>query len=96
MASAKDLGRHVEQYGLQGRPLTLFLAQLALNWAWSFFFFTLQSPGLALVNILALWVCIALTCQLFAGVDNAAARWLAPYLMWVFAPMLNVAIVAMN
>ena len=82
---------------LQGRPLTLFLAQLALNWAWSCLFFTLQSPALALGNILVLWVCIALTCRLFACVDNAAAWWLAPYLMWVtFATMLNVAIVTMN
>ena len=39
-------------------PLALFLVQLALNAAWSWFFFALQNPGLAFVELLVLWAAI--------------------------------------
>ena len=52
---------------LQGRPLTFFVSQLALNWAWSFLFFTLQSPLLALADIVVLWVLIVATCRCLRG-----------------------------
>lgn len=82
---------------LQGRPLTFFVSQLALNWAWSFLFFTLQSPLLALADIVVLWVLIVATCRVFARVEVVAAWLLVPYLGWVtFATILNAAIVAMN
>jgi tryptophan-rich sensory protein len=56
-----------------------------------------QSPRLALVAIVLLWVGIALTCRAFARIDRLAAWLLAPYLAWVtFATMLNGAIVAMT
>ena len=81
----------------QGSALRVFLAQLMVNWAWSFLFFTLQSPLLALADIVLLWFCIAWTCRLFARVDRVAAWLLTPYLGWVtFAGILNLAIVAMN
>lgn len=82
---------------LRRTALTVFLAQLALNWTWSFLFFTLQSPTLALLDILLLWLGIVATIRLFAAVDTVAARALWPYLAWVsFATALNAAIVIMN
>ena len=82
---------------LQARPLTFFVSQLTLNWAWSFLFFTLQSPLLALADIVVLWVLIVATCRMFARVEAFAAWLLVPYLGWVtFATILNAAIVAMN
>ena len=77
--------------------IVLFLVQLALNFAWSFLFFSLQAPGLALVEILMLWVSIVLTMLMFSRQSTAAAALLVPYLLWVtYATALNAAIVRAN
>jgi len=83
---------------VQQRPaLTVFLAQLLANFAWSPFFFTAQRPGLALADIVLLWLLIVVTAWAFARVDRRAAWLLAPYLAWVtYAATLNAAIVALN
>ncbi len=78
-------------------PLVLFAVQLALNAAWSFLFFGLRSPGLALVEIVALWVAIVATLLAFGRVSRLAAWLLTPYLAWVsFAMALNLAIWTLN
>ena len=70
--------------------LSVFLLQLLLNALWSVLFFGLQSPGLALLEILFLWVAIVATIGLFARIDWGAAVLLLPYLLWVsFAAILN-------
>jgi tryptophan-rich sensory protein len=74
----------------QRRPLTLFLAQLALNAAWTPLFFGLHRPGVAFAVIILLWLAIAATLFAFRPVSRAAAWLLAPYLAWVsFATVLN-------
>jgi translocator protein len=74
----------------QGRPLGLFLAQLALNALWTPLFFGLRQPGVAFAEILLLWVAILATLLAFWPVSRAAAWLLAPYLAWVsFAAVLN-------
>lgn len=74
----------------QRRPLTLFLAQLVLNAAWTPLFFGLHRPGLAFAEILLLWLAIAATLVAFWPVSRTAAGLLAPYLAWVsFAAVLN-------
>ena len=81
----------------QRRPLMLFLAQLALNAAWTPLFFGLHLPGLAFAEILLLWVTIAATLTAFRGVCHAASWLLAPYLAWVsFAAALNFALWRLN
>jgi tryptophan-rich sensory protein/uncharacterized protein YbjT (DUF2867 family) len=81
----------------QRRPLTLFLAQLALNAAWTPLFFGLHLPGLAFAEILLLWLAIAATLTSFRGVSRAASWLLAPYLAWVsFATALNFALWRLN
>jgi tryptophan-rich sensory protein len=70
-----------------------FVAQLLLNFAWSFLFFGARQYGWALVEIAALWVAIVATIWLFRGVDRPAAWLLVPYLGWVtFASALTAAI----
>lgn len=82
---------------LDAPPIRLFLLQLALNFAWSFLFFSLQQPGLALVEILVLWVCIGLTILAFSRHSMVASALLVPYLVWVsYATALNAAIVRAN
>ncbi len=81
----------------QRLPLSLFLTQLALNALWTPLFFGLRSPGLALVDIVLLWLALAATLAAFARVHRASAVLLAPYLAWVsFAAFLNFTIWQLN
>jgi tryptophan-rich sensory protein len=81
----------------RGPALAWFLGQLLLNALWSWLFFGLRNPGLALAEILALWVAIVGTIAGFRGLDRVAAWLLAPYLAWVsFAAVLNGALWWLN
>lgn len=75
----------------------LFFLQLGLNGLWSFSFFYWRRPGLALVNVLALWGAIAWCVRVFEGVDWVASLLLWPYLAWVsFATLLNFELWRLN
>ena len=77
--------------------LKFFGLQLVFNSLWSIIFFGLRSPALALVEIILLWILIALTINKFLGLSKKAAYLLLPYLGWVsFASVLNLAIVRLN
>lgn len=77
--------------------LGLWLGQLAINVAWSWAFFGLQSPLLAACIIALLAVAIALTMRAFRAFDRLAALALAPYLAWVaFAAYLNLTVFYLN
>jgi translocator protein len=72
-------------------------AQLALNLGWSLVFFGARMPGLALAEIILLWIAVAVTISLFWHIDRLAGALLTPYLAWVsFATLLNAAIWWMN
>ena len=75
----------------------LWLAQMALNFAWTPVFFGLHRPGLALAIILGLLITILdLHRQALAGGPYRALLFV-PYAAWVaFASVLNAAIVALN
>lgn len=78
-------------------PLLWFHVQLLLNVSWSWIFFHFHQPGWAFVEILCLWVAIALTALHFFRIRRLAAALLAPYLAWVtFAAGLNFAIWRLN
>jgi tryptophan-rich sensory protein len=78
-------------------PLTFFGIQLGLNVAWSWLFFGLQSPGLAVIDIVLLLAGIAATLLAFWRRSVIAGVLLMPYLGWVgFATLLNVAIWRLN
>jgi len=75
----------------------LFGGQLVLNALWSVLFFGLQSPGVALVEILVLWAAILATLLLFRRISREASWLLALYLAWVtFAALLNFEIWRLN
>jgi len=72
-------------------------AQLFLNFFWSYLFFGLNNPGLALLDIIVLWALILLTAIKFRAIDPLAGYLLVPYLAWVsFAAYLNAAIWWLN
>jgi translocator protein len=77
--------------------MALFSAQLVLNLLWSVIFFGLEAPGLALVEIVALWTAILLTILAFSKISRPAGWLLVPYLAWVsFATALNAGIWWLN
>lgn len=78
-------------------PLGLFAVQLVFNALWTPLFFGMHRPGLALVDILALWLAIVATIVAFGSVSKGAAVLLVPYLLWVsFASVLNASIWWLN
>lgn len=73
--------------------IAIFSIQLFLNALWSFLFFRLHAPGLAFVDLLALWAAILYTIINFYRISKAAAYLLIPYILWVsFAGYLNYSI----
>jgi translocator protein len=77
--------------------LALFSGQLVLNALWSWLFFGLQAPGLALLDILMLWFVLAATTIAFWRLRRLAGALLLPYLLWVgFAAALNFEIWRLN
>jgi len=77
--------------------LAAFLGQLLLNGLWSILFFGMQSPGLAFVEIIVLWIVIGVTVVLFWRMVPIAGMLLLPYAAWVsFAAVLNGAIWILN
>lgn len=85
--------------GLPGArvPMLVYALQLALNLAWSFLFFGLCAPGLALVDIVLLLGAIVANIVLFRRIDATAGWLLVPYAAWVgFASVLNLAIWRLN
>ncbi len=77
--------------------IVLFMAQLILNFFWSFIFFNQQQIGWALAEMILLWVFILLTIFVFAQISRPAAWLLVPYISWVsFAAILNYTIWKLN
>lgn len=62
---------------------TAFTTQLGLSVAWLLLFFRLDRPGLALVDVCALWVAVALTVRDYSRRHRFAALLLLPYVGWV-------------
>ncbi len=73
------------------KAFLFFGIQLFLNFNWSWLFFYLQNPGLALIDIVSLWLSIALTISYFWDRTKLGSFLLIPYLVWVtYAFYLNL------
>jgi tryptophan-rich sensory protein len=74
-----------------------FAIQLALNFGWSFIFFYYHRIGLALAEIIILWMCILWMIVSFHKIKPLAAYLNIPYLLWVtFATVLNASYYFLN
>ena len=79
------------------KALLFFVIQLGLNALWSYLFFGLQNPLLALIEIVLLWLMIYETYLKFRKIDTLAGYLFIPYLLWVsFAGILNANIWWLN
>jgi tryptophan-rich sensory protein len=79
------------------RGFSLWVAQMALNFAWTPVFFLLHKPVLALAIIVALLAVILAFIKMKWPQDRVSAGLFVPYAAWVaFATLLNASIVALN
>jgi len=77
--------------------LTLFVTQLVLNALWSYLFFGLHRPDIALIEILVLWGVLLVVTVMFWRAIRLAGVLLLPYLLWTgFASCLNFALWQLN
>jgi len=81
----------------RNNALVIFAVQIALNFIWSFLFFKFNLIGVALVEIVLLWISILMMIIFFRRISKLAAFLQIPYLLWVsFATILNSAIWHLN
>lgn len=81
----------------KGYAIKVFFIQLGLNAVWSIIFFGFKNPGMAFIEIIALWAAIFLTIRAFRKISKLASYILYPYLAWVsFAAFLNFSIWMLN
>ncbi len=79
------------------QAIKAFSVQLALNFCWSFLFFTFHTLGIALIEIIVLLCCILWMIFSFYKINKTAALFNIPYLLWVsFASILNASIYMLN
>jgi tryptophan-rich sensory protein len=72
------------------QALLISAIQLFINFIWSFLFFYFKNIGLALVDIILLWITILLMGYAFYKKRPLAAYINVPYFLWVsFAAILN-------
>ncbi len=70
--------------------ISLWVAQLILNFLWSIFFFYFRNPLVGFIDIVALNLLVILYIVLAARRDRAAAWLFVPYLLWILlAAYLN-------
>ncbi len=88
---------HARGARLRTPAVVLFVAQLALNLAWSPLFFAAHQVTAAYWLILAMLALAAATTVLFARIRPVAALLMLPYLAWLcFASYLNFEIDRLN
>ena len=77
--------------------MMVFGVQIILNFFWSLIFFKWHFIGLALMEIIVMWMMIATMIHLFRKLDTVAGWMNVPYLLWVtFASVLNGAYFILN
>jgi tryptophan-rich sensory protein len=70
--------------------MRLFGLNIALNALWPLLFFGMRSPGLGYVEIIVLWVSLAVLVVDTWKFDRVASVLLIPYLLWItIASILN-------
>ena len=79
------------------RALLPYAVQLAFNFLWPIFFFRFSLYLFSFFWLVALWLLILATAQLFRRISRAAGNLLIPYLAWVaFAGYLNMGVYLLN
>jgi tryptophan-rich sensory protein len=78
-------------------PVNLFFIQLGLNGIWTYLFFGLHRPDLALLDIFILLIVLIYLVMIYSRVSLRGALLQVPYVLWVaFAALLNYQIWVLN
>lgn len=97
MAGAAWLVWRSHGFGRGRSALTVFIVQLVANALWTWLFFAWRQGGLALAELVVLWLLIAMTIVGFWRLNRLAGAMLVPYLAWVsFAGALNLSLWRLN
>ena len=81
----------------RNRGITVFIAQLIVNFFWPLFFFNLQAYGFAFFWLILLWILVFYMIFTFYKTDKLAAWLQVPYLIWLtFAAYLNLGVWLLN
>lgn len=81
----------------RNQAIKIFTLQMTLNFFWSLIFFKWHLIGLALLEIIVMWIMIAAMIHHFRKLDAVAGYMNIPYLLWVsFASVLNGAYFILN
>lgn len=79
------------------KPIALFSIQLAINFSWSFVFFTFQSLWGGLIVMLIMLFFVVWTAWEFYKVSKKAGYLFIPYIVWIFIAMsVNIAFIILN
>ena len=86
-----------ERSPARSKAIAAFTIQLVLNFFWSIIFFRFHAVGMALAEIVLMWVAILWMIVTFYRVNKIASLIQIPYIAWVsFATILNAAIFYLN
>jgi benzodiazapine receptor len=97
MAISAWLVQKKQFYHLGNSAFYWFVIQLIFNLLWTFCFFVLKNPALALIDILLLLFSLAITLLNFGKLVPLAGWLLFPYLLWViYAASINFVIWTTN
>ncbi len=81
----------------RSKSIAAFTVQLILNFFWSIIFFRFHAVGIALVEIVLMWLAILAMIVISYRVNKPASLLQIPYICWVsFATLLNAAIYYLN
>lgn len=79
------------------KALDIYGVQLAFNYLWPIFFFTLQAYFFSFIWLVLLWLLILAATVMFYRISKPAGYLMLPYLLWVtFAGYLNLSIYLLN
>jgi tryptophan-rich sensory protein len=88
---------HAPDDAARATVIAAFAANGVLNMLWSVLFFKLRRPDWALLEVVLLWLSIAVLIATLAALSTLGAWLLVPYLLWVsFAAYLNLTIFRLN
>jgi translocator protein len=81
----------------RNKAILFFGLQLLMNFGWSFIFFYFHNIGLAVIEIIVLWISIVIMLIQFYKIKPLAAYLNIAYLLWVtFATILNASYYFLN
>lgn len=94
----KKVQSFFDKFTLKKRDvMIIFWVQLGLNALWSYLFFGMKNPLIALIDIILLWITILLFILTSNKLSKLASALFYPYIVWVsFATVLNASILYLN